>query len=491
MTGLRPHQVAPYEHLLRLIKQGRTGLVDWSDTGTGKTYVTAALLATLKLPTLVVGPKISKTAWENASAHFGDSVSFLGYEMLRTGRTPFGWWEKTPPADYSAERRLVCTNCLQEFDVLKPHPCYCHPQGIHCVETKKSSWNYGKFQFAPEVKAVVFDEGHRCNGVDSLNSEMLIGAKRDGKLVVCLSATPACSPLDMKALGYTLGLHTLRKSPRGLGLSFTNWVGRYGCRHVPSRGLQWLVGKDRQLEVMSQLRDEVIPNYGVRVTTGSIPGFPARTIMSELYDLDEDVDKVYAEMESPLTELEERASHDRDPNNPMTRILRGRQKVELMKVPVAIELAQDYLAKGLSVALFVNFKQTLDELCARLNCDCFIDGSPDGVKNRAENIARFQSNQSRIIVVNNQAGGISVSLHDLDGRFPRMGIVFPCFSATVMRQVFGRLPRDGGKSPCFYRVIFAAKSVEVPLHRGLSQKLNNLDALVDADLTPENLQFAA
>jgi hypothetical protein len=58
-----------------------------------------------------------------------------------------------------------------------------------------------------------------------------------------------------------------------------------------------------------------------------------------------------------------------------------------------------------------------------------------------------------------------------------------------MRQIFGRLPRVVGKSKSFYRVLFAAGTCEVPMHRAVSAKLNNLDALNDADLMPENLRL--
>jgi hypothetical protein len=170
-------------------------------------------------------------------------------------------------------------------------------------------------------------------------------------------------------------------------------------------------------------------------------------------------------------------------------MLRAHQKIELLKTPIAVELAGDYMEKGYSVALFVNYRQTLEELCARLKTRCFIDGSVEGVRNRVHSIDQFQRNVNKAIIVNNKAGGIAVSLHDLDGDHPRVGLVFPCFSAETMQQVFGRLHRDGGKSKCHYRVMFAAGTMEVPMHRAVSARLNNLEALNDADLRPENLRL--
>jgi hypothetical protein len=67
----------------------------------------------------------------------------------------------------------------------------------------------------------------------------------------------------------------------------------------------------------------------------------------------------------------------------------------------------------------------------------------------------------------------------------------PNHSAAKMRQLFGRLPRDGGKSTAYYRVLLAAKTIETNIHRALRTKLNNLDALNDADLNPGNLIIRA
>jgi hypothetical protein len=103
----------------------------------------------------------------------------------------------------------------------------------------------------------------------------------------------------------------------------------------------------------------------------------------------------------------------------------------------------------------------------------------------------FQCNRAGYedIILNSQAGGVSIGLQDLDGEHPRVGIVFPNFSAEVMRQLFGRLPRDGGKSHSHYRVLFAAGTMEVPMARALRAKSNNIDCLNDADMAPQNFRL--
>jgi len=483
---LRPWQGRPVEILLEALGRHRAA-VDLSDTGVGKTYVACAVAKLLCLPTLVVCPKISQTIWREVAAHFNDSVSVINYESIRTGNTPFGKWSRPAPA--VPEERWVCQCCQLPVKLPTPSPCYCEPKnGIHCLVAKKTAWNYGDFRFADAVRMLIFDECHRCSGIDSLNADMLHAAKRQNKMVLGLSATAATGPLKMNALGYLLGLHGGSRS------DFYNWCRRLGCRKPPGQpGFKWMVSEAKQQEIMRTIRTAIIPSRGVRVRTADIPNFPTRTISAELYDIENpsQIDALYAEMQAPLDELARRANADVAPDSGITKTLRAWQRIELLKIPLAVELTQDDLEKGYSVAIFCNFSATIDELARRLNTDCIIDGRPEHNRPglRAARVARFQRNDARVILLNNQAGGVSIGLQDVLGDCPRIGNVFPCPSAEAMRQIFGRLPRDGGKSHSHYRVLFAANTGEKSMARALRAKSNNLDCLNDADCQPENFKL--
>ena len=385
----------------------------------------------------------------------------------------------------------------------KWEPCYVHPQGIHCLDTKTRPHEYGQFVFHPAVKQIIFDEVHRCGGKDSLNADMLVAAKRQGIRTLGLSATLANSPLQFRALGYLLDLHGLDKDVilvRGSGPlsssrirpNFYRWAQHYGCRRDPRfRGWKWLLSEADQREVMLEIRNQIIPSRGVRVRCEDIPGFPACDIQAELYDIEhpEEIDRLYAEVQEALGILEARAANDKSPDSPITRILRGRQRIELLKTPIAEELGHDYLEKGFSVVFFVNFRQTIDELFKRFPDALIIDGTPDSVKQRDVSVAKFQRNDCRALIVNNQAGGVCLSMQDLDGFHPRMGLVMPSFSATDMVQVCGRLPRDGGKSTAHYRFLFADNTIEKGMHRAVRAKQHNIESLNDADLSGTSLMF--
>lgn len=472
--SLRPHQILSAERLLQILSVGDAA-VDCSAMGTGKTFVAANVACNLRVPTLVVCPDISQSAWHRAAAAFGDSLSVINYESLRTGKSPFGWWDKPQVARIYKHK---CINCQGKFsDGANMPPCYCRPDGIHVLDTQKISSPRGKFNFHPNVRFIIFDEVHRCNGPHSLNAEMLISGKRDDRKILGLSATLAHSPLHMRAIGYVLGLH-------GLG-NFYSWAQSRGCRRIPGGGFEWAVGKEKQAQVMRDIHARIFPSRGVRIRIEDIPDFPEVDIASELYDLgkEEEINGLYAQMSEALAELKEHSTFDKDSEHPLTKRIRAREKIELLKVPLAEQLTRDYTEKGFSVAIFLNFSSSLRALATRLGTDCTLSGGTSSGE-RSQRIESFQGNKAKEILINIKVGGVALSLPDEDGEHPRVGLVMPTDSAVDMIQIFGRLRRHGGKSKAHYRVLLANGTCETKIHRAFLKNSGNLEALNDADLRP-------
>ena len=80
---LRGYQMIPARQLYRALKHGRMewgypGAVDFSDMGTGKTYMgLAAALATGR-KVIVLCPVVGRAGWERAFTHFGAEPHFIG-----------------------------------------------------------------------------------------------------------------------------------------------------------------------------------------------------------------------------------------------------------------------------------------------------------------------------------------------------------------------------------------------------------------------------
>lgn len=488
---LLDYQIPHKDALVSAIRRNGAAL-DGSDMGTGKTYAAGGVILELNVPTLVVCPAICVTAWAAMGKSLGVEFDVRNYEMVRTGRTPYGKWTNPPP-DGPRDKFLKCNSCQIKFEPGEPIEPRCPHQflGIHCVETLSTPHDYGKFLWSPAVELIVFDEIHRCAALDnSLQAEMLISAKRAGKRLLGLSATVADSPLSLRAIGYALNLHALVDRKGGDVPGFYSWASRHHCRFFAGRGFTFSASEAVRHMVMGHLHEEVFPARGSRVKISDLGDkFPETQITAEYYDIEKSdrIDDLYAEMDEALAILHGIASGDRE--NALTRILRARQEIELLKTPIFVELTNDALAEGKSVALFVNFRQTIEELCKKLKTQCRVDGSQTGVKGaatRQKNVSDFLTDAERKIVVSADAGGIGIDLDDKRGVFSRLGLVSLGFSARSARQVFGRLRRQGSKSKSIYRCILAGQE-EKKLHARLAPKLDHLDILNDGDLHATNL----
>lgn len=497
---LRQWQRKPAWHLLDLLRSGQNA-VDTSDCGIGKTYVAASIASALQVPTLVVCPKIAVAQWHAAAEHFGDTLSVVSHEMLRSGNSPFGYWDFPLPKDSESREFFQCVVCQCKVDFENFFGCHCHPSGIHCLVQKKKLHRYGKFNFAPQIGFLIVDEIHRFNAPDSLNCDVLVSARRQNIPTLGLSATLGSSPLHFRGLGYLLGLHGLNQDElkvhngaiRTERPSFRHWAGRHKVRPdpaTPSRPLRWYAGEAEQQSIMRDIRAEIIPSRGVRIRKADVPNFPEVEITAELFNLDGagQIDQIYKTMHAALSALSDRSSFDVDPESAITAMLRANQRVELLKVPLAHELAMGYADQGYSIGIFCNFQQTIDELAKRLNTECIVSGKHSVYRER--NIADFQEHRSRFILINNACGGAALSLPDLDGEHPRGGLIFPSFKAVDIKQIVGRFPRDSSLSKSWYKLLLAAGTGDVKIHRILRTKLNNLDSLNDGDMLPENLTIS-
>jgi superfamily II DNA or RNA helicase len=417
--NLYPYQQQAAEHLAGILSRDKTcyGL-DASDTGTGKTYTALAACRMAGFRPLVVCPKGVIPSWHRVAEFLGvDPVDVLNYEKIIRGNTQ---WLK------SAKRQFA--------------------------------WQ------VPMDVAIIMDEAHRCGGYDTLNSKMCAQTKAYRIPTLLLSATLADSPLKMKAAGYLFGLHNYRDSMR--------WMLNNGCYRNTWGGLSPGTGAQVK-DVMRRLNAHLFPDYGVRVRIVDLPDFPETQITAELYQVAKprEIDKIYEEMSARLMDAA---------GNKLVVQLRARQQVEYLKVPVFRELALDFMDEGMSVVVFVSFRETLTQLRHHFPDASIIHGEQT---DRQQNIDRFQADETRIILCTISAGGTGLSLHDLRGHHPRVALISPTFNAVELKQALGRVHRAGALSKSLQRLVFAADTVEEQIAAAVSRKLGNLSLLNDGDLT--------
>jgi hypothetical protein len=303
---------------------------------------------------------------------------------------------------------------------------------------------------------------------------MLIGAKRQHRRVLTLSATAASKPEQLKALGFTLGLFSLR--------DYRWWLLRHGCVPGIWGGITFDDDPIEQMRAMQKINAAIFPAHGSRLRKNEIPGFPKTQVDVRLIP---DATGKAKTLAGDLAEAYgQRMQQAQTEEHHLTRLTRLRQALELLKVDDLVDLALDYVETS-RVAVFVNYTETVDATVSALRRVLgdegvgVIDGRNE--RTRQQVVDLFQSNLLSVVVINNAAGGVGLNLHDPTGHWERTALISPCYSVDVIRQVLGRVHRDGGAFSQQFFVYFD-QSLEADIARILQQKSFNLDALNDADL---------
>tara|TARA_X000001382_G_scaffold31666_2_gene20580 strand:- start:3233 stop:4525 length:1293 start_codon:yes stop_codon:yes gene_type:complete len=428
MKTLFPKQKEAVDFFLDVIKSGRNTF-DASSVGTGKTVVACHLAKQLGVPVAVMCPKAVIPSWEREMEDTGvDPLFVLNYEKLRTGKTKF--------MDKSGKKII--------------------------------KWKL------PKNTLVLVDEIQKAKGPYTVNAQMLISLVQQGYRVHGMSATAAEDPTEMRPLGFMLDLHSLNKSEDGK-INWYSWMRRNGCNK--DHWGQWrVVSRER----MARVRENIFGISGHKLTVEDFPdSFRNNRVFHQpiQFSSGAKIAKAYADLgitPSIVTDYIEQGSVT-DSEHALVNILRSRQLAESFKIPDLAEMAEDLIAEGNSVVLFVNFRDTVDALTKKLNCGR-IDGG-QSTSARQQVIDDFQNDKTHVVVANIAAGGTGLSLHDINGNRPRVSLICPTFNAKEYVQTLGRIFRNGAKSDSLQKVLIAADSVEEIVMNSINSKLKNLDAL--------------
>ena len=433
---LYDYQQVASQHLYESMKKSMS-VLDASETGTGKTF-TALEVARLRGDSpLIVCPKSVISAWRETAELF--SIA---------------------PFDVVNIEKLKAKNCshLSASTVKK------RVRG-KVVKEYAPVWN------VPRGTMIIWDEAHNASGIDSQNCKVLAYTRAYGLPTLMLSATAAESPLKMRSIGYLLGLHTYD--------NHYMWCLRNGCTVSPwGNGALEFTQTEDALGHMKSLHGEIFPARGYRVLIEETDSFPENKVIAGAYDLGGDIDlfnKISEEMEEELV-------NPHVDTLPLTLLLRARQRMELLKVPLFIEMAQDALAEGCSPIVFFCFKESLFEFIKHIGITVS-EVYGDQKSDRDEEIRKFQANETLACAATIGAGGQSISLHDKLGTRPRRTFISPSYSAREVQQALGRAHRAGGLSKVVQHIVFIADSVEQEACDAVRRKLDNISMLNDGDLS--------
>lgn len=427
-------------HLYELLIALETSnvIINGSDTGTGKTYVTAALCAKTNLIPIVLCNKTLITYWHEVFKIFEVKPLFIiNYEAIIEGKY-------LNPDDNS--KKL-----------------------IHCPWIKVNEYNntYERFKWhIPPNAIVIFDEAHKCKNPKSLHGKLLMSIKNIKRKSMLLSATISAVPKDFYIFGYVLGFYDNLKV-----------------------GKNWINGKIRQdaaslvKVTTNSISSALYPHKGSRMDITELGEvFPRNNIVAIACDLDESlINKFNADFEIIKEGTIEMNKNKNNCNGEhLKRITTARMNLEIYKVDIFVEMAKEYIYEGYNVVIFVNFTKTIKLLASKLKTQNIINGETK-LEQRELLIKNFQNNSINLLICNVEIGGESVSLHDIHGK-PRVSLISSSFSGIKLKQIFGRIYRANLKTHALQRIIYCANTYEMEIYKKNKEKIAFINMMNDQEL---------
>jgi len=409
--------------------------IDSSDTGTGKTYTSAALCRLKNKRAFVICPKPVIENWYAVLDLFGvEIIGIANYEAIKNGK----YYESIEM--FRSDKRVGCP----------------HIELIRVDGTIDFEWDL------PEDTMIIFDEAHKGKNNITINSQLLVSTKKcliDGSIkLLILSATITDKVDCFRVAAHLLGLSQYGKH------AFRVWL----------RQLAILYPGLSQIESIHRI---IYPRYGARMRIRDLKAsaderintkFKENDVLAQTYDMspetEQEIVNAYQDIDLAVQSLKTKQLGD---ICPLTIILRARQRIEMLKVPTMILEAMEYLLNDHSVVIFVNFNETTTSLFQALDefvqkefrsFITFIHGG-QSVEERNYQIASFQSDRSRLMIANIRAGGVGLSLHDLHGNYSRVSLISPTWSSIELKQVLGRIYRADARTDAIQRIIYCKGKV--------------------------------
>ena len=440
---LFPYQEPAMPHLQKLVDENKPLVLMAASTGFGKTVMALELMRRTGKKFGVVAPRATLSSWTGMAAKIGVSPEFVvNVEAIRTGNKK-------------------------------------HARILEKLSNYSWIWrglDPGSF--------LIVDEVHRHGGLETQNAYLVANARKQGINVVALSATIGDSPLKLRLLLYLAG-----KVP---WQQYYQWARDHGCyRDDNINGHPWrFLRGAKARQIMEDLNSEFFPEFGVRLRSEDIPGFPK---VQNIVDLVTPSDEARRAVKEAYSTMAQELKNPNGAANELVRMLRWRQRIEEEKLPVFKELVEEALEEGMSVVASFNFTAPLFKFAEAMKAHspALIYGSdPEGrmqtSAERDEHKRRFQSNETKLCLLTIQAGGVGLSLGDELGGHPRIAFHNLPLDSTSLVQLIGRIHRADSKTPSINRIVLLdGVAIEERVFKLLAGKVANLSALQDdaLDLT--------
>jgi hypothetical protein len=470
---LHPHQTTAVTAIRAARRGGHPGFLLADDVGLGKTYSTIAALDALgkNLKILVIAPLAVVPHWRrsiNAAAAGQNRWCVINYDRVKN--------LLDEPAAAARAKKKATKN-----------------RRIAAQGRSKVAWDI-----------IVCDESHllrtpsaqRTAAVRQLIATSPTGKRRSPAFVLWLSATAGQNPLELSYLAPLLA--SVTGSHVDDLAEFENWCAAQGIGVKRGRFGAWdWVRNDADLTLMRELLFEQSPTVALRRRPADLAGWPEQQHIPFPVELDtaarRDYERAWEEFLA-VRAADERARADAlakgvkyqvGPENPLTALLRFRQKASLLRVEATVELVREMLDNGRQVAVSVEFIASADEIIAGLAkhkvTAVRLSGAEKPDEREANRLA-FQQGRSPVCVFTVKEG---ISLHaseqasNATSTERALIIHDPRWSAIATAQITGRAHRDGQNAVAYH--CFAEGTVDEQVVAATLQRITDMRTMIGDD----------
>lgn len=441
-----PHKRALIEGLQR-----HGVVIDSSDTGAGKTYVGLSITHTERRPLVVICPKSMVADWYLLSLQFNIQLLVIcNYDTFIKGKMYI--FKENGDLD-DLER------------VENPY--------VKRIEKKgRGKSTHVSFEWSlPERTHVIYDEAHNCKNMKAIRTQLLISLYEYARLpenqwkeivISLLSATIIENYENLRPFLYVLGL-TNDINDNNYFESNKLDIRDLGRKFIVERRMSRMSLKEAKLAIGDKHTSDIC------------------TKMFTMSDDDQkEIEQLNVDIRTILL-----AEKEKKPKNHLALRIKNRKRIETLKLQILFNETIIQRNNGYSVVIFVNFKDSLATLKKMLedktneNCSIIIGGQKAG--ERLKEVTNFQSGITKILIAIIDTGGTGISLHDLQGGYPRYTLISPPESATKLIQALGRVNRIGSKSNSVQRIIFVAGTIEEKIAESVNNKIRTIGELNTGD----------
>ena len=474
---LMSHQVAHYGTLSQVLEY-QVSVIDYSQTGGGKTFVAMKTALDRNLRVVIICPASTQSMWKELTTEYGVSVeAIMSYASFR-GRSnklnhPYlirSGGKKDPVFHPSSKtKKLIDGDGIDN-------------EGILVI--------YDEAQNMKNLKTATVKAAHGLsNGIAYAFKSRLSTKSR----IMLLSA----SPFDKEEHAYSL--------MAGMGLTDSLSISTYD----PATGQHDLNGFSQIYDKCRELNEDVTVTVAGSVTS-STKIKQIRIICYELFinvigpfmgsGIECERQGIYRDKFFGMNNDDDKTTMDEGMNilkksvningqegtvvqGSLGAITTALKTMETAKLNIIIRAARKVLDENENnkVLIFVNYISSFDKIKDELyDYGAEILFGKTKIADRTEIVDKYQeqNNDLRVIISNTQVGGVGLSLDDQDGEFPRYVFVVPTYNFITLYQACGRVDRSKTKSVPHIKFIYSKEhELEKKILLSLAKKSDVLRSL--------------